>query len=144
MQIKLVQSHEDLLRCFPVIHELRPHLTVERFVEMYEQMQKESYQIAFVEEPNQEIWSAVGFRCMNLFYAGKIIYIDDLSTLPQARGKGRASQLLDFVKQFAIGLGCDAIHLDSGHQRHDAHRLYLQKKFKIASHHFILELPKNT
>ena len=51
MQIKLVQSHEDLLRCFPVIHELRPHLTVERFVEMYEQMQKESYQIAFVEEP---------------------------------------------------------------------------------------------
>jgi hypothetical protein len=57
----------------------------------------------------------------------------------------RSSQsTLDFIKQYAIELGCDAIHLDSGHQRHDAHRLYLQKKFRIASHHFIVELPKNT
>ena len=34
----------------------------------------------------------------------------------------------------------DAIHLDSGHTRFDAHRLYLNMGFKIVSHHFALQL----
>ena len=34
----------------------------------------------------------------------------------------------------------DAVHLDSGHTRFDAHRVYLSHGFRISSHHFTLKL----
>ena len=34
----------------------------------------------------------------------------------------------------------DQVHLDSGPQRHDAHRLYLNHGFKIIGHHLALNL----
>jgi GNAT superfamily N-acetyltransferase len=79
---------------------------------------------------------------MQLLYSGKTLYIDDLSTLPEGRGKGYASALLDYVIAEARTLGCTCVTLDSGHNpaRYDAHRLYLSKRFNIVSHHFRLDL----
>ncbi|WP_044173966.1 GNAT family N-acetyltransferase [Flectobacillus major] len=142
MQVKLVENEQDLQRCFEVLKALRPHLDLAQFITLYTQMQQESYQIAFVEEDDNTVLSAIGFRFMTMLYTGKIIYIDDLSTLPASRGQGRASLLLDYVIDLAENNGCNAVHLDSGHHRHDAHRLYLQKRFKIASHHFSLDIPR--
>ncbi len=142
MQIKLVESTTDLALCFEAIQALRPHLTLASCEALFAQMRPESYRMAFVQEPSGEVYAVVGFRTMTMFYTGKIIYIDDLSTLPAARGKGRASALLDFVIDLAQKEGCQAVHLDSGHHRYEAHRLYLQKRFRIASHHFILDFPQ--
>ncbi len=36
--------------------------------------------------------------------------------------------------------GCNAVHLDSGYQRHAAYRLYLNKGFVLSSHHLALKL----
>ena len=36
--------------------------------------------------------------------------------------------------------GFELITLDSGHHRHTAHRLYLNKGFEIKSHHFVKKL----
>ena len=76
-----------------------------------------------------------------MLYSGKTLYIDDLSTLPGARGKGYASTLLDFVIEQARQHGCQCVSLDSGQNpaRYDAHRLYLKKGFNITSHHFKLD-----
>jgi GNAT superfamily N-acetyltransferase len=56
--------------------------------------------------------------------------------LPTSRGKGYAGKLLDFVEAEARAKGYKVVTLDSGHQRFDAHRLYLNKGFKIVAHHF--------
>ena len=77
---------------------------------------------------------------MQMLYSGEIIYIDDLSTLPEYRGKGYAGTLLDYLHKLAAENGKRAVHLDSGYHRNDAHRLYLNKGYKIASHHFAKEL----
>jgi len=66
----------------------------------------------------------------------KILYIDDRTTLPEARSRGFASQLLDSLLEVAQSARCRAVHLDSGYARHDAHRLYLRKGFHLSSHHF--------
>jgi hypothetical protein len=47
---------------------------------------------------------------------------------------------LDYVLEEAKKQELQSIHLDSGHQRHDAHRLYLNFGFSITSHHFAMEL----
>jgi hypothetical protein len=54
----------------------------------------------------------------------------------KSTGKGYAGALLDWIFAKAKELHCDQVHLDSGYQRHDAHRLYLKKGMKLACHHF--------
>ncbi len=68
------------------------------------------------------------------------MYIDDLCSLPSARGKGHGGALLDRAIEIAKLEKCNAVSLDSGYTRNDAHRLYLNKKFQLASHHFHIDL----
>ncbi len=138
MEIKFAETEEDLKKCMEVIQVLRPHLTLERFLELIPEIKKESYRLIFIEENGKAV-SACGFRYMTTLFEGRFIYIDDLSTLPAGRGKGYAGALFDFVVEIAKNEGLPAVHLDSSHQRFDAHRLYLNKGMKIVYHHFRLE-----
>lgn len=139
MQIKTAQTKEDYLKCFRVLQALRPHLTPQLLLELLPKMQAENYSLIFIEENNEAI-SACGFRYLTSLFDGRYIYIDDLSTLPEARGKGHAGKLFDYVVEKAKSEDLKAVHLDSGHQRYDAHRLYLNKGMRIVYHHFRLEL----
>lgn len=138
MKIKYATTQEDFLKCWNAISALRPNLIQERYLELIESMKIQGYQLLFIEEENGEVPAILGFRYLTMLYCGNIIYIDDLSTLPEARGKGYGNTLLDFVINLAHENHLDGVHLDSGHQRFDAHRLYLNKKFNITSHHFAL------
>ena len=139
MQIQLAQSDADILKCWPVLYVLRPHLKESTFLPTVRAMMAEGYRLAFIEEEGTAA-SAVGFRYQQKLYDGKQFYIDDLSTLDEHRGKGYAGLLLDYVAGCARELGYGCITLDSGPARHDAHRLYLNKGFKISSYHFNKQL----
>jgi len=139
MQIQLAKDEKDILKCKDVIKELRTHIDTENYVELIRKMIDEGYQLAFIEENGKAV-SAIGFRYLQFLHNGKHFYIDDLSTLPAFRGKGYAGKLLDYVAQLAEEKGFDVITLDSGYQRHDAHRLYLNKGFIITSYHFSKKL----
>jgi GNAT superfamily N-acetyltransferase len=146
--IKIAQTEADIRRCLPALVTLRPHLTEEQALKQILLLQEEDrYVVAYVDNSDQDpaetaAPAAIGYRYMNLLFSGKTLYIDDLSTLPDQRGKGYASQLLDFVIAEARKTDCVAVTLDSGHkpERYDAHRLYLNKRFNIVSHHFALKL----
>jgi GNAT superfamily N-acetyltransferase len=86
--------------------------------------------------------SVCGFRQATMLAWGRHIYVDDLSTVPAARGRGHADVLLSWVVDEARRLGCEAVHLDSGvgPDRAAAHRLYMRHHMRISSHHFQLEL----
>lgn len=145
MIIKLATSDDDIRRCLPAMLALRSHLTPElAFERIRFQQENEGFILAFVEEDDSSspVTAVIGYRFLNFLYSGKTIYIDDLSTLPEARGKGYASRLLDFVVEEARQTGCQCVSLDSGQNpaRYDAHRLYLNKRFNIVSHHFKLDL----
>jgi GNAT superfamily N-acetyltransferase len=139
MNIKLAETNEDILKCWRAVKELRPHLERDQFLPIVDEMKREGYQLAFIEE-NGEAVSIIGFRYLQFLFAGKHIYIDDLSTLPECRGKGYGGTLLDFVFNYASKKGYETVTLDSGYQRADAHRLYLNKGFTISSHHFMKKL----
>ena len=139
IQVTVAKSVEDIQKCTRVIRELRPHLSETEIVEQVLEMMQEGYQLAFVEEHGVAM-SAVGYRYLQFLFCGKHFYIDDLVTLPEARGKGYAGALLDFVHERAREAGFKFVTLDSGHHRHDAHRLYLNKGYAMKAHHFIKEL----
>ena len=135
MQIQIAKTEADILKCWEVMYALRPHLEKESFVATIKEMFEEGYQLSFIEDGGKAA-AAVGFRYMQYLYNGKHFYIDDLSTLPESRGKGYAGKLLDHVIELAKEKGYKCVTLDSGYTRLDAHRLYLNKGFILAAHHF--------
>jgi GNAT superfamily N-acetyltransferase len=140
MTIKLAQTNEDILKCRDAILALRPHHADTDLVPHIQTMQAEGYQLAFVETEEGKAAAICGFRYLNFLFNGKHFYIDDLSTLDAYQGHGYGSALLDFVTDLAKSKGFDAVTLDSGHHRTPAHRLYLNKGYAIAAHHFMLKL----
>ena len=86
----------------------------------------------------QDAVAVAGFRVAHSLAWGRHLYVDDLSTLPQARRHGHAAELLAWLQAEARTLGCEQLHLDSGTgpQRFAAHRLYHRHGLAIHSHHF--------
>lgn len=137
--VQLAETDAEILRCFPVIAELRPHLVEAEFVERIRRQQRESgYLLAFVEDAG--VKSVAGFRISEFLAWGKILYVDDLVSTSAARSKGHGKLLLDWLVVRARAAGCAQFHLDSGVQRFDAHRFYLRERMIISAHHFSLAL----
>lgn len=141
--IRYAQSEKEIESCFNVVKVLRPHLVKENFVQQVQEMGQEGYHLLYLAIPENKTDKPVaiaGYRNMHMLYCGKIIYIDDLVTLPEYRGKGYAAHLLDYIHQLAKDTGKTGVHLDSGYQRNDAHRLYLKKGYKLACHHLSIDV----
>jgi len=143
MKIHTATDRNSIEKCFEVMQALRPKLSKEGFYEIIDGMISRGYRLIYIEENGKAVCAA-GFRHTELLAWGKAIYIDDLSTLPEARGKGHASALLDYIFNLARENNYDQVHLDSGcnEARYDAHRLYLKKGFNITSHHFAWKVEK--
>ncbi|MHA0041014.1 GNAT family N-acetyltransferase [Deinococcus sp. PEB2-63] len=107
----------------------------------------EGYALVGAFEPGREEAAAVaGYRVMHLLWAGRTLYVDDLSTLPEYRGRGHARALLHWLEDRARELACAELHLDSGvgETRHAAHRLYHRAGMNVTAHHFSLPLSRGT
>ena len=132
----MADTDQKINMCWEVIHELRPHLIEADFVSLIKQLQQDKFTMIFIEESGRAVGAACFVEGVKL-HRGKFIYIDDLSTLPSHRGKGLGTLLLDWIFDYAEKNSFNQVHLDSGVQRFDAHRLYLKYGFNITSHHFV-------
>ncbi|MGZ8900742.1 MAG: GNAT family N-acetyltransferase [Limisphaerales bacterium] len=138
-EIFIANSDAEIESCFPVFSPLRPHLKESDFIPQVRRQQKESYQILALRHEGA-VKSVAGFRFAEFLAWGRVLYIDDLGTLPGETSRGFAGALLDWVIDHAKKRGCDAVHLDTGYARHAAHRVYLRKGFQLNCHHMALEL----
>ncbi|MHC5766552.1 MAG: GNAT family N-acetyltransferase [Nostoc sp.] len=139
MSIKLVESDFQILGCFPVISQLRPHIEQTKFVEQVRYQMKEGYQLAFLEVQKQAV-AVAGFRISNCLASGKFLYIDDLVVDELKRSHSYGKQLFQWLIEYARNHDCKHLSLDSGVQRYAAHRFYLMQRMSITSHHFSMEL----
>lgn len=136
--ILIATTVEEIQSCYKVLLQLRPHLTSEEaFIAQAQRQVAEGYKLAYSQE-NNHVTAVAGFRFLEFLAWGKVLYIDDLITDSETRRSGHGGKLLKWVIKQAKNENCDQVHLDSGPQRHDAHRLYLNHGFKIIGHHFAL------
>ncbi|MCG3138111.1 MAG: hypothetical protein HJJLKODD_01971 [Phycisphaerae bacterium] len=139
MKITLANSSSELHRAYPVMVQLRPHLSAADFLAQVQRQQQFGYQLALLEY-QQQIAAAAGFRISEYLAWGRAMYVDDLVTDSAQRSAGFGRQLFDWLVSHAREQGCKQLHLDSGVQRFDAHRFYLTRRMRISSHHFMMEL----
>ena len=139
-KIRLSESQDDIRRCYDVMHELRTHLSMDEFVsQVRRQRDSQGYKLACLEDAG-DMAAVTGFRFIEMLAWGRAMYVDDLVTAARARSKGYGGRLFDWLVELAKQEGCAQFHLDSGVQRHGAHRFYLQKRMDITSYHFAMNL----
>src|SRR5947208_9858921 len=102
----------------PVLRELRPHLTAESFVAVYEQGHPQGLRFTAAYDDGRCVGVA-GWRLMATTVCGRKLYVDDLVTTETARGRGVGRELLASLTQRARDAGCRVIDLDSGVHRPD-------------------------
>ncbi len=144
MNIQIATTDTEIVACYPVMKELRPHLAEEEFLPRVRELEKMGYRLAFVQQP-EVIVAVTGFWIRENLAWGRFMYVDDLVTSVSQRSRGIGTNLLSWLREYAIRAGCHQLHLDSGTQRKDAHRFYEREGVRVFGYHFAEELErKNT
>ena len=134
MEIRIAKP-DDAEILLPTLLILRPNLNAKTFKEEFITQINEGYQMIFIGD-DKTAFAIAGFRTLNFFFSGKTLYIDDLITNPSHTRNGYAGKLLDWIKKYAKDNEYNHLSLDSGFQRKDAYRLYLNKGLEVESLHF--------
>ncbi len=119
-------GRDDLARAWPVMRELRGHLTEERWLELMDVMAPDGYRLLALEDDEGEVRALAGIRVSTNLYYGRHLWVDELVTAPDARSRGHGRELLGYVHELALEEGCEVVALSSGLRRADAHRFYEQ------------------
>lgn len=135
MQVHFLEKNSDYSAVLEVMLQLRTNYDAETLVSQIEKQQASGYQVVYVKS-SAGILAVSGFRVGEKLAWRKHIYIEDLVTNASYRSSGVGQFLMSWFKQYAVEIGCEQIHLDSGVQRFPAHKFYLREGFNIASHHF--------
>lgn len=139
MRIAIAETDQDIQRCFPVLQQLRPHLDEGEFLARVGSQAGEGYRLGFVERDG-EVKAVAGFRILEMMSRGRFLYVDDLVTDQDARSEGYGEALFEWLADYGRIHGCDQLDLDSGVQRHDAHRFYFRERMRVSSYHFTIRL----
>lgn len=136
MNIGIASTDAEIAACYPVMLALRPHIAEKHFLSLFQRQENTGYQLAFVQEAAGVV-AVAGFRVSENLAWGRFLYVDDLVTHPAHRSKGHGSNLLSWLKAYAVKAGCLQLHLDSGIQRKEAHRFYEREGMTVAGLHFV-------
>ena len=139
VEIRLADTDAEINATFDVMHQLRTHLSQQDYLPLIRKMQQSGYLLAFLEDEGK-VRAVAGFRINDSLAWGHYAYVDDLVSDETARSAGYGKALLDWIDGFARQHGCTQLHLDSGVQRHGAHRFYLRERMDITCYHFRREL----
>lgn len=87
MKIRIAKTDTEIAACYPVLRELRPHITESEFLSRVRAQEKGGYLLAFVKEASGQV-AVAGFRIGENLAWGGFLYFDDLITHPTYRSKG--------------------------------------------------------
>jgi GNAT superfamily N-acetyltransferase len=118
-----------------VLQQLRPDLDADRWAQVRTDPVGQRPRFSVVVD-NGAVGAVAGWRLMAQTSSGRTLYVDDLVTDAAVRSRGHGAALLAYLTRRAEELGASRLALDSGVQRHDAHRFYLRERMAITSHHF--------
>jgi GNAT superfamily N-acetyltransferase len=113
IEIRPVRSEADLAACFPVMRDLRPHLTGPD--EMNERIRRQfaqGYEL-LAAWSGSAVVGAAGHRIAENLIRGRFCYVDDLVVAASHRRNGLGARLLDAVAEQARAAGCSWLTLDT-------------------------------
>ena len=139
-EIKIAETDEEIERCYPVMAELRPHISREDFLpQVRRQMAKSGFQLVYLTEESK-IKAVAGIRIAEWLARGVSLDLEDLVASESERSKGFGGILLDWIIKYALERGCTEVRLVSHVTRFRAHQFYLKKGMILDAHFFSMPL----
>ena len=138
--IRHMRSDDEVRSTFRVMHQLRPFLVESAYVEAV-RVQREQYGYHLVAlVADGEVVCVAGYKFSHSFHFAKYMYVDDLVSDANARGKGHGEAMFDWLEAECRRTGCSHLRLDTGVQRHGAQRFYKRKRMDALCYHFVKEV----
>lgn len=135
--LEILEIDDDgLAQTWPVMAQLRPHLSEADYIAMVGRMRMTDGFRVFAAMGDGAVVGVTGVRPMELLYCGRILQIDDLVVSEAKRSTGVGKALVDHVKAVARTEGRGEVHLDSSLARAEAHRFYDREGFERRGYHF--------
>lgn len=139
MFVDLTADHPLWSEAMPVLQQLRPHLTPDLLAQIVAEGTPQGLRFTAV-VTDDRVRAVAGWRVIANTSAVRKLSVDDLVTADDARSAGHGHTLLAELARRGREAGCTVLDLDSGVQRHAAHRFYLRERMDIVSHHFARRL----
>lgn len=138
-KIALAESDEEIINCFSVMAELRPHVKPDEFLPTIKRLSETAnFRMAYLFDG--EVKAVAGFRVSEWLAGGKYLEIEDLAAKSGERSKGYGGKLFDWLVAYAKSENCRHLKLVSNVTRFGAHRFYLRKRMNIRAYYFTLDL----
>ncbi len=107
MKIITAKNSTDLESFYPLIHELRPHLSLSEFIDIYHHAHKnDQYELTAFFDDEGQMCAVIGYRILYDFVRGRHLYIDDLVTTSEKRSQGLGQYVLKYAEVMAKQLNC--------------------------------------
>ncbi|MGZ9712348.1 GNAT family N-acetyltransferase [Glaciimonas sp. GNP009] len=136
-EFRQLDDPATILTAFPIMQELRPHLQdAQLFTAQIERQRTQGYRLLAAYKHN-EILGLAGYRLQENLIYGEFIYIDDLVVTARLQRSGVGGELLEAVRQEAIGSGCAHFVLDTALHMALAQRFYFRHGLLARGMHFV-------
>ena len=107
MKTITAKNLNDLECFFPLILELRPHLSLSGFIEIYNNAHElNQYELIGFFDDEDKLCALIGYRVIYDFVRVRHLYIDDLVTSSLKRSQGLGAYILKYAEELAINLNC--------------------------------------
>lgn len=135
MQIKEVQSHEEISSTYEVLKQIYHNLNPETYVDNILHMMKKGYMMAAVfEDGNSDkgkCIGVVGIRITKKLQHGMVVEIEDFMICLDRRNIGVGKMLIRWVEWQAANFECNTIIGNLETKRESSQRIYAREKFII-------------
>jgi len=137
IEIKELTKKEEMLTTFPLIAQIYPKMTLEKFsTALDEMMSRDNYKIvaAFLDE---KMVGISGYWISYMLYCGRYLQACNFFVEEQSRKNGVGKKILDYLEQKARQEKCDKFVLDSYTENKRSHPLFFREGFYVRGLHFM-------
>lgn len=131
MQLKEIQTQEDIFKTFMVLAQIYKNLDAKNYIESILNMMQDGYKMAGVFENENLCIGVVGIKITYKISLEKSIEIEDFMIHRQRRGIGVGKMLLKWVDWQAFNFECKNIIGNLQTNRKESQKIFAREKFII-------------
>lgn len=105
----------------------------------FSEMVKQNYECAVVYH-NDELIGVTGLWYCTRHYSGRSVELDHVFIKKDYRNKGLGKKFMDWIENYIMQKGYEAIELNTYVQNYPSHKFYYNQGYNILGYHFLKEL----